>query len=194
MALDEAGNAGAGSPPDPDWPGMGEAREKADRKLKIPTIHDVRQQVLWGTLMAGGTGVEYYFGYQLPENDLNCEDWRSRDKTWDYSRIALDFFRDARIPFWEMQNANDLIGNLNSGNDGYCLARPGKEYLVYLAGVKDAAIDLSGAGGSFNVQWFNPREGGRLTTGSVAQVKGGGKAALGNPPADPDQDWVVVIR
>ena len=37
------------------------------------SIEDVRKQTLWGNLMAGGAGVEYYFGYQLPENDLICD-------------------------------------------------------------------------------------------------------------------------
>ncbi len=55
-------------------------------------MHDIRKYCLWGNLMAGGAGVEYYFGYQLPEHDLNLEDFRSRDKSWDYCRIALDFF------------------------------------------------------------------------------------------------------
>ena len=35
--------------------------------------------------MAGGAGVEYYFGYSLPENDLLCEDFRSRDRSWDFA-------------------------------------------------------------------------------------------------------------
>jgi len=48
--------------------------------------------------MAGGAGVECYFGYQLPENDLLLEDFRSRDQSWDYCRIALGFFRDHAIP------------------------------------------------------------------------------------------------
>ena len=66
--------------------------------------------------MAGGAGVEYYFGYKLPQNDLVCEDFRSRDKTWDYCRIALDFFCEHEVPFWEMANADSLIGNVNSDN------------------------------------------------------------------------------
>ena len=37
---------------------------------------DVRRHTLWGTLMAGGAGVEYCFGYSLPQNDLQREDWR----------------------------------------------------------------------------------------------------------------------
>ncbi|MEL6805480.1 MAG: DUF5060 domain-containing protein, partial [Bacteroidota bacterium] len=52
----------------------------------------VRAEVLWGNLMAGGAGVEWYFGYLNPHNDLGCEDWRSRDNVWNYTGYALDFF------------------------------------------------------------------------------------------------------
>ncbi|VGO21514.1 DUF5060 domain-containing protein [Pontiella sulfatireligans] len=197
VSSDESGSAGAGTPPDPDWPGMAEAREantKSEKPIYMPSIDEVRAQTLWGTLMAGGTGVEYYFGYKFPQNDLNAEDWRSRDKTWDYSRIALDFFRSEKFPFWEMENSNALIGNEQNTNDGYCLSQAGKTYLVYLPKVAGAQLDLTGAKGSFKVQWFNPRTGGKLQKGSVAKVKGGGKVSLGNPPADPDQDWVVLVK
>ena len=53
--------------------------------------------------MAGGAGVEYYFGYKLPQNDLVCQDFRSRDKSWDYCRIALNFFHQNDVPFHEMK-------------------------------------------------------------------------------------------
>jgi len=197
VAFDEAGNAQVGTPPDPDWPGVAEARKKikaGKRKVKAPTIHDIRAQVLWGTLMAGGTGVEYYFGYQLPENDLLAENWRSRAKTWNFSRIALNFFKDHQIPFVEMQNANALIGNEKNDNQGYCLAKNDAIYLVYLRTVKDTMLDLSDASGSFSVVWFNPRAGGELVEGSVKSVQGGAVVSLGNPPVDADEDWVVLVQ
>jgi len=194
VALDEAGNAGAGTPPDPDWPGMAEAMRKGGKKLKVPSIDEIRSQVLWGTLMAGGTGVEYYFGYRLPENDLTAENWRSREKTWNYSRIALEFFRDEQIPFWEMKNANGLVGNPSNSNDLYCMAKPGAIYLIYLSQAQPASLDLSGVSGSFKVYWFNPRQGGAIETGSVRGFKGGRNESLGQPPADPDQDWVVIVK
>ena len=100
--------------------------------------------------MAGGAGVEYYFGYQLPQNDLICEDFRSRDKSWDYCRIALDFFRENRIPFWEMKNANALIGNEKNDNSKYCLAKPGELYLVYLPKGGTTELDLTGANGNLH--------------------------------------------
>ncbi|VGO14495.1 hypothetical protein PDESU_03057 [Pontiella desulfatans] len=197
VAFDEAGNAGAGSPPDPDWPGMAEALveiAKGKQKLKVPSVDDVRTEVLWGTLMAGGTGVEYYFGYRLPENDLLAENWRSREMTWRYSRIALDFFRDKEIPFWEMANANALIGNEANDNSGYCLAKAGECYVAYLRNAEGASLDLTEVSGSFAVQWFNPREGGPLQKGSVKKCKGGRMQTLGLPPSDPGKDWVVIVR
>jgi len=194
VALDEAGNAGSGTPPDPDWPGMKKAVQKSHKKLKIPSIDDVRAEVLWGTLMAGGAGVEYYFGYRFPENDLTCENWRSRDKTWDYSRYAINFFRDEKIPFWEMKNSNALIGNTENNNSGYCLAKAGKVYLVYLRKTGDVNIDLTGVSGTFKVQWFDPRNGGSLVDGTVGHLKGGTKVSFGKPPADLDKDWLAVMR
>jgi hypothetical protein len=64
VSLDEIGPANTGV--------------KAD--VNDPAHDDVRAHALWGNLMAGGAGVEWYFGYQQPHTDLNCEDWRSRDK------------------------------------------------------------------------------------------------------------------
>jgi hypothetical protein len=138
--------------------------------------------------------VEYYFGYQLPQNDLVCEDLRSRDKSWDYCRIALDFFRTEKIPFHEMQNANALVGNAKNDNTRYCLAKPGTLYLVYLPTGGTCDLDLTGATGAFTVKWFNPRSGGELAGGSVKTIQGGGMQSLGRAPVDPAEDWLIVVR
>ena len=82
--------------------------------------------------MAGGAGVDYYFGYGLPDNDLVAENFRSRDKSWDYGRIAIDFFHSQKIPFWEMTNADGLVGNEKHDNSRYCFAKANDVYLVYL--------------------------------------------------------------
>jgi hypothetical protein len=160
----------------------------------IYTQHEVRKMTLWGTLMGGGAGVEYYFGYQFVENDLVCEDWRSRDKSWDYCRIAINFFKDNSIPFWQMSNMDHLVGNPDHNNSKYCLARPGSDYLVYLPDGGTSTLDLTDADGQLQVRWFNPREGGDLQTGSVKQVEGGKQVELGRAPSDRDQDWLVVLR
>lgn len=204
VANDEQNPASLGVPPDPGYKGHdGIAVEKDKPKgsaaegfipSKPYTMHDVRKLTLWGTFMAGGAGVEYYFGYALPENDLVCEDFRSRDKSWDYCRIALGFFRDEKIPFAEMTSANALIGNSKDDNSKFCFAKAGELYLVYLPNGGTTDLDLSSAKGTFTVKWFNPRTGGALINGSVNIVRGGGSVALGDPPADATEDWLAIIR
>jgi hypothetical protein len=203
VAHDEQNPAGTGVPPDPGYQGQdGIAINKAPKGpaaegyiASAPyTLHDIRKLTLWGNLMAGGAGVEYYFGYQMPENDIVCEDFRSRDQSWDYCRIALDFFRDKQIPFWEMQNADALIGNAQGENSKYCFAKSGELYLVYLPDGGTTDLDLTGTSGDFTVRWYNPRSGGELVKGSVASVRAGRLVALGFPPAETAEDWLAVIR
>ncbi len=193
VANDEQGPSNFGVPPDPGYAGFkGKAGERDGTGGY--DLNDIRKAVLWGNLMAGGAGVEYYFGYQLPQNDLGCQDFRSRDRSWDYCRIALEFFRDFKIPFWEMANADALTGNTRNDNTRYCLAKSGEVYLVYLPGGGSGELDLGGIRGEFTVRWFNPRKGGPLLRGSVRSVKGGGKILLGEPPSEEREDWLAVVR
>ena len=190
VANDEQNPAGMGVPPDPGYAGSDGTALDGKRRYDL---HDVRKHTLWGTLLAGGAGVEYYFGYELPANDLLCEDWRSRDRSWDCCRIALEFFRDHRVPFWEMENADALVGNPRNDDSKYCFAKAGAVYVVYLPEGGTAEIDLTGAEGTFRVKWFDPRRGGPLRDGSVKQVRAGGKVGLGNPPGEPGEDWVILL-
>jgi hypothetical protein len=143
--------------------------------------------------MAGGAGVEYYFGYKLPENDLLLEDFRSRDQSWNYCRIALDFFKNNKIPVQDMSNRNFLIGNPDNDKEKYCLAKDGELYLVYLGYASTSTLDLKTVTGNFNIRWYNTRTGGELLKGSVSTVKGGTIVELGNPPIEAGQDWLMII-
>jgi hypothetical protein len=60
----------------------------------------------------------------------------------------------------------------------YCLANPGREYLVYLPDGKETTLDLTGATSSFSAAWFNPDTG---ETRKAASVQGGGTARLVSP-------------
>ena len=191
VANDEQGSASTGVPPDPGYPGF---TGKDNQGNTVQSLHDIRKLTLWGNLMAGGAGVEYYFGYVLPDNDLTLENFRSRDKSWDYARIALTFFRSEKIPFWEMANADGLVGNFTNDNSVFCLAKSGEIYLVYLPSGGSTDLDLTGATGQFTVNWFDPRNGGALKRGSVASVTGGKRVALGTAPGSPDEDWLAVVR
>jgi hypothetical protein len=193
VANDEQNPHYTGVPPDSGYEGFnGIARPE---KYSGPyTIHDIRKYTLWGVLMAGGAGVEYYFGYTLPQNDLACEDWRSRDQSWDYCRIALGFFNENKIPFWEMQNTDTLVDNPENNNSKYCFSKPGELYVVYLPEGGTADLDLGSSTSTFQVQWFNPREGGDLKYGSVSKVKGPGKVSLGFATFAASDDWVILVR
>ncbi len=192
VANDEQNDAALGVPPDPGFEGFsGRAREAGGREYDL---HDVRRHTLWGSLLAGGAGVEYYFGYSLPQNDLLCENWRSRERSWDFARVALEFFRDERIPFWEMEPADALVGNPDEDNSRYCFAKRGEVYLLYLPTGGPATLDLTGDSGRFAVAWLDPRKGGPLLQGTVHEVAGGGKADFGQPPGQPSEDWLAVVR
>jgi hypothetical protein len=137
--------------------------------------------------MAGGGGVEWYFGYKFPNNDLNCEDFRSRDHLWDLTRIALEFFQNY-LPYSEM-SPNDA---LTSATDDYCLAKPGEYYAIYLPRSGTTGLDLGLSNGELEIKWYNPRTGGALQNGTVATIKGPGVKEIGLPPSDAGMDWVVL--
>lgn len=187
---DEQGPAETGVPPDPGYKGFDGV---ATHKEESYTLHDVRKFTLWGNLMAGGAGVEYYFGYKLLENDLLAQDYRSRHQSWKYGRIAIDFFQESALPFERMHNQDVLVGNPERENGNFCLAAPNEAYLVYLPDGGEIELDLSDASGRFKVQWFNPREGGKLLKGAVKKVRGGSRVSLGTAPIDAEEDWAILV-
>ncbi len=192
VANDEQGPARLGVPADPGYEG---SDGKAVDGKRSYDLHDIRRATLWGTLMAGGAGVEYYFGYKLPQNDLLCEDYRSRDRTWDFCRHALELFGRPDVPFHEMRCVDGLVGNVDGKRAPYCFAKPGEIYLVYMAkAARPPELDLGSSQGKFRVTWFDPRNGGEPQVGTLAEAQGGTKVRLGAPPRDADEDWLAIVR
>ena len=188
IANDEQGPSDLGVPPDPGYQGQtGEAKNERSSY----TLHDIRKQTLWGNLMAGGAGVEYYFGYKLPQNDLGLEDFRSRDKTWDYGRIALDFFRENKIAFWEMKNADELVTRTGGKSTPFCLAKETEIFVVYLPEGGSAELKIQEDAG-YTVHLFNPREGGALK--AMAAQERGNQLLLQSPGESTNEDWLFVVR
>ena len=173
------------------WVIFGDEQSKASHGV-LPDADDPnhnipRKQGLWGNLMGGGAGVEWYFGHQFSHMDINCEDWRSRDIMWDQTRHALTFFHDY-LPFWEMAPANELA----AGAEALVLTKPDTVHSVYLPG--GGTTNLKIGAGTYTVDWYNPRSGGALQTGSIAMVQGPGIVSLGQPPTEIKKDWAVLIR
>ncbi|SHL05974.1 choice-of-anchor D domain-containing protein [Rhodothermus profundi] len=174
VMLDEPGNAAVGCSPDgPD------------------NNHDAcRKEALWANLMAGGGGVEWYFGYQRPHNDLDLEDFRSRDRLWDYTRFARQFFLQ-HLPFWEMEPV--AATSVGAPPDAYVLVQPDatgwKRAAVYFP---QGSGTLMAPEGTYTVYWFDPRNGGDLQQTDPQQISGRQTVTL-RPPAQDGQDWVVLL-
>ncbi len=172
---DEQSPASAGVVPDADDP-----------------QHDKpRKHALWGNLMGGGSGVEWYFGYQYAHMDLNCEDWRSRDVMWDQTRYALEFFQE-HLPFGGMWPANDLVDD----ESAYVFAKEGEVYAVYIPEAERTRITISP--GKYSLQWYDPRNGGGLQADKTVDagemlMRSDGSVQL-SPPAQPGKDWVALLK
>ncbi|MEM6802534.1 MAG: DUF5060 domain-containing protein [Bacteroidota bacterium] len=141
----------------------------------------VREEVIWGTLIGGGSGFEYYYGYQSGCSDLNCQDHRTRDDKYTDAAYALDFFEDyfmAYLP--EVVSADGEI----SDNDAYLLrSRDKLAYAIYLP--DGGSSTISGLpSGTHSIRWFNPRNG---------QMGDSSQLSNNQIEAPDNQDWVAFI-
>ncbi len=142
----------------------------------------VRHKVLWGALMAGGMGVEYYYGYQTGETDLSAQNHRSRDRKYSDASKALQFFNNYLIDKVTSMVSSD--GVTSDGND-YVLAKAGEIYAIYRPNGGSTGLNLPSGNNKYDIQWYNPRSGGNLTA----------KTTLGNNLVAPDNnDWVALIK
>ena len=176
VTWDETGPANRGIDPDTD-------------ANFSPSNQDALREKMWGVLTAGGAGVEWYFGYQNPHNDLNLEDFRSRDSVWTWTSAASDFF-ETYLPLTRMEEADNATP---TGGD-FVFAELGEIYVIYLPDGGSADLNLNNHDGDFQVQWFDPRSGGNLQTGTVQEVSGGGLVNLGLAPNSRNEDWTILVR
>ncbi len=72
----------------------------------------------------------------------------------------------------------------------FCLANPGKEYLVYLPDGGEVTVDLSAASGPMAVEWLNPRSGGTTQGPSVS----GGRKLPFKAPFDGDAALYLRVQ
>jgi hypothetical protein len=133
--------------------------------------------------MAGAGGCEFF-----QTGDAHFDDFRTKEAFYTTVARARRFIED-NVPFSSMDPADNLI----SGATGYGLAALGQTYLVYLPTGGAVSLNLTGVSGAFKVRWFDPRNGGALQTGSVAEITGGSVRSLGNPPDNPGLDWAALV-
>ncbi len=186
VAYDEPGNAGQGLTND------GENSKNPSVK---GNYDDAMKNALWGTILAGGAGNEWYFGYQYGHSDLTLQDFRSRDEWWDRCRIALQFFKENDILFHELQSMDYLVGNAKGDPDkGFCFGRENSTYVVYLPKGTEITLDLKKEKTDFGLMWFDPRKGGPLTEGALKTLPAGTATPLTGAPASITGDRFALIR
>ncbi|MBX2853947.1 MAG: DUF5060 domain-containing protein [Rhodobacteraceae bacterium] len=149
------------------------------------------RESFWGSLTVGGSGGNWYFkgnsGHSL---DQNYDAFRGHESVWEWTAAATDFF-NTYIPFWEMSEDDGATQN----GDDFVMSKPGEYYVVYLkyGNAGDVRLNLSGeAGETFDVYWYDPRNGGPLV--EAGQVSGGGVEQLGGPPNSAGKDWVLYVK
>jgi hypothetical protein len=167
---------------------IGEWHTGALNDFQDPDHDTLRRHALWGSLLAGGAGVEWYFGGKQPNNDLTSEDWRHRHNLWRQTKVALDFFQQ-NVPFWKMKPAQHLLSN----KETYAFAKEGEVYVIYLPAGISTQIDLGQSAHEYSAQWFDPKQGGDLRKLGFNYVKGPGMNLLEPPINMSGRDWVLLL-
>ncbi|WP_179078361.1 DUF5060 domain-containing protein [Colwellia sp. UCD-KL20] len=154
----------------------------------------LRQHALWGSILAGGAGVEWYFGAKYPHNDLTSEDWRQRHNLWQLTQHAKLFFTQ-HVPYWLMKPCGENILNTNNN---FCSQKKDEIYVFYQTKNNNIKINLpysfNGAPQLYDIQWYDPINGGLLLSGSKKQLISGNGITLGKAPNNKDTDWVILIK
>ena len=177
VANDEQGGAQVGVAADASYPNRGSAGDNRDT---------VRKDTLWGNLMAGGAGVEYYFGYSTGCTDLTCDDYSSRHTKWQDANRAIQFF-DRYLPYWKMDPRQRTTSI-------YQLEQPGKIYVVY--NKSGGATTAEVTSGTYEIRWFRAKQTSgapiELLKGTKSTVSGAGELSLGSAPFSGDSVALLI--
>lgn len=196
----------------PDTGGSSGDKAGARPDLLDPTHNDPRKWTLWGNLMAGGAGIEWYFGWAYTTfttngvtvkagGDGQVYNYKQWETMWNQSRYAHDFF-EKNLPFTQMSRANTLVpqyGSVSSNGFAYCFAKKGSIYAAYFSPTylqnNTAKLNVETNAGNYSIQWFNPRTGGSLIGGTISNYTNvSGWILLGTPGTDLSNDWVALVK
>ncbi len=176
---------------DAEWPWVIDMDEvgPATRGLSDTNADELRKTVLYPVYFSGGN-IEWYFGYHpLPlGGDMRTEDFRTRQPMYRYMRYAREMMQQ-ELPFWEMEPADELH-SAGANTQVQVFAKSGSAYAVYLPDATNPG-SLTVANGTYQQQWFNPRDG--LYTDPVT-VNATDMIELGVAPFEEADDWVVLIK
>ena len=161
VCFDEQGGAGTGV--------------KCDPKDNDKVLRDV----IWGTLMNGGMGFEFYYGYQTCQSDLNAQDHRTRDTKYTWAGHALKFFDEYFNEYLpDVRPADNITG---ATNDEVIKNVDETAFAVFLPNGGSTSINLPA--GDWFVSWYNAKNGNM----------GSPSAHSGNLVAPSNAAWVALL-
>jgi len=137
--------------------------------------------------MAGGyfvTGFRStcWGGYRNPPDGFILDD--PIDDPWEEQvRQVHDLFTS--LEWWKLEPSDHLLTTTATGC--YCLAEPGRQYVVYVRGARKMSVTLE-AGGTYQLERFDPRSGRRAKQG----VLSGGEQEIETP--DTGDHLFVLFR
>ncbi len=174
-----------------DWvsPNPGESRENyrddpsGEYRGKV-IVNDTDH--LWGH--TGGDAAWVWKSFCRGLNVLFMEDLLPSPTWQDSARAGMGQTRQfsERIDLAAMTPHGELSGTR------YCLANPGKEYLVFQAGNRgEFSVDLADAGTEYAVEWFNVTQGNAVAAKSV---RGGESTVFYTPFPGPAALYLKSVR
>jgi hypothetical protein len=140
-----------------------------------PKTRDPR--FVWKNFLRGNNPIVLDWDLQ-PLNALKGARWRPIRRAMGQSRTIAE-----RMNLAAMTPCSSLAST------EYCLANPGKEYLVYLPSGGNVTVDLSEARRELGVEWFSPRAGKFTKRGTTS----GGARRQFEPPFDGDAVLYIVL-
>ncbi|MEM7049262.1 MAG: DUF5060 domain-containing protein [Acidobacteriota bacterium] len=154
-----------------------------------------RRDKLWPLFLGGGGGFEWYVqqdggGHSF---DQAIDDFAALDAALTWTGHLLAFLGD--LPLLQMTPDRSLVSSSASG-EAYALALEGEVYALYhdrAGGPLSLDLTAVSASDTFTVRWFDPRLGGALQIGSVAEVTGGAVVDLGSAPHTAANDWACLV-
>jgi uncharacterized protein YjdB len=116
-------------------------------------------------------------GYDGAAIGLGAASYNVNDPIWEAIRKNMGYARNyaLRLDLAAAVPHGDLV---NSEATGYCLAKPGSQYLVYIPSAGSVNMNLSAVTGTLNVEWLNPATGVITQTGTTT---GGASVTLTAP-------------
>lgn len=169
-----------------------------------PTGKDIRLAA-WGAVLSGAAGHTYGGGHvwlaSVPESPSRGGGaWPievgAEIESFDYEgAVSMQhlaaFFK--KVKWWDMKPSPKLVSD---SPQPFCLANPGKEYVVYLryGGMMHLDMGEAAVGKQFSFYWYNPATG---ESTSERKITGGRKVQFTAPgmyPATLDySDWVLHV-